>query len=409
MLFKLAVRNIWRNKRRTLITIGAIGFAVFLSSTMRSFQKGVWDSVIDNSVNLYFGFIQVHEDGYWEEQSLDKSMAYDTELQQIENKIEVIEGVAPRLESLALASAGDLTHGVMVSGVDPEKENNLTGIAEKMVSGEFLNINDDGAIVGQGVADKMKLKIQDTLVLISQGYHGVNAAGKFPIKGIFKYELPDLNKRMGYLSLPRAQQFYGAEGRVTSLAMNLENKEQVPKAMAALNAKLDASKYEVMDYQELMPELVQARKLDEGGGLIILGILYVLITFAIFGTILMMTKERSYEFGVLTAIGMKRWQLFGVVFTENVIVGIVGAVVGILLSIPIVYYLNQNPINMAELGGEEIKVTYEKFGMNPIFPAAFSFRVFFNQAILIFVISCILGIYPLLKIMNLHPIKAMRD
>jgi len=409
MLFTLAIRNIFRNKRRTLITIGAVAFAVFLSSTMRSFQKGVWDSVIENSVNLFFGYAQVHDNGYWDEQTLDNSLHYDKQLADLPNGIEEIKGLAPRLESLALASAGTLTQGVMVIGIDPEQENALTGISEKITTGRYLKDGDRGAIVAAGAAEKLKLKMGDTLVMISQGYHGVNAAGKFPIIGIFKYALPDLNKRLVYLPLPVAQDFYGATDRVTTLAMKINDKNEVPKAIKALNKNLDAEQYEVMDYETLMPELVQAKKLDEAGGYIILGILYALITFAIFGTILMMTKERSYEFGVLTAIGMKRWQLFGVVFTENVIVGIIGAIVGILMSIPIVYYLYTNPLNMAELGGEEIATTYEKFGMSPIFPAAFEFQIFFNQALLIFFITCILGIYPLMKILKLKPVQAMRN
>jgi len=408
MLLKLALRNIFRNKRRTLITIGAIAFAVFLSSVMVSFQKGVWDSVIASSVNLFFGYVQVHEKGFWDEQSLDNSMHYDAKLASLPSQVKEIKGMTPRLESLALASSGDFTHGVMVFGIVPELENAMTQIASKVEQGNYLAEKDEGALIAEGVAEKLKLAIGDTLVLISQGYHGVNAAGKFPVVGIFKYELPDLNKRMVYLSLDRAQYFYGAEDRVTSLAFNLDSKNEVPKAVAALNKELAGGNYEVMDYEELMPELVQAKKLDQVGGYIILGILYALITFAIFGTILMMTKERSYEFGVLTAIGMKRWQLFMVVFMENIITGIMGAIVGILMAIPIVRYLNLNPINMSEMADGAAEV-YEKFGMNPIFPAAFELGIFMNQALIIFIISCILGIYPLLKILKLQPIKAMRD
>ena len=408
MLFTLAIRNIFRNKRRSLITISAVCFAVFLSSTMRSFQKGVWDSVINNTVNSSVGFIQVHQQGFWDDKTLETSAEYNETLRSISDLSKKIVSATPRLESMALASAGDYTQGVFVMGVDPALEHGLTGVADKVIEGKYLQENDVGTIVGAGVAKKLKLSLGDTLVMISQGYHGVNAAGKFPIQGIVKFDLPELDKRWVMLSLPRAQQFYGAEGRVTSLALKLNDKDHINAVSNVLKEKLDPAVYEVMDYEQLMPELVQARKMDEAGGLIVLGILYALITFAIFGTIVMMTKERSYEFGVLTAIGMRRPQLFSIVFMENILVALVGALVGILLSIPIVYYLNQNPLDMSGMAEGAVEV-YEKFGMNPIFPAAFEFKIFFNQAMLIFMISCILGIYPLLKILRLHPIKAMRS
>ena len=117
MLLQLAFRNIWRNKRRTLITIGAVCFAVFLASFMKSFQKGAWDSIIDGSVNQYFGFAQIHKNGYWNDQSIDNSVLFDDQLKDLPNKANLVQAVIPRLESFALASEGELTAGVLVLGL----------------------------------------------------------------------------------------------------------------------------------------------------------------------------------------------------------------------------------------------------------------------------------------------------
>jgi len=409
MLLQLAWRNIWRNKRRTLITIGAIAFAVFLASFMRSFQKGVWDTVIDGAVNQFFGYVQIHGNGYWEDQTIDNSIEFDAALAALPQKVNLVEAVVPRIESFALASSGDLTSGVLVLGIDPEKENALTGIADKIVEGKFLTESDNSVIVASGLAKKLGLGLQDTLVIISQGYHGVNAAGKYPIKGIFKFGLPDLNKRLLILPLKTAATFYGAEGRVTTLALKIADRKTVPTAVANLKTQLiPIEKFEVLEWQKLIPELVEARQLDEAGGYIVLGILYLLITFAIFGTILMMTKERSYEFGVLTAIGMRRGKLFSIIWLETIIVAMIGAIVGILMSIPLVYYFNINPIDMAVMG-EEAVVAYEKMGIQSTLPTAFEFGIFFKQALVIFLVTSILALYPLITIMNLKPVEAMRN
>lgn len=409
MIFNLAWRNIWRNKRRTLITIAAVAFAVFMSAFMRSFQKGVWDMVVDGAVNVYYGYAQIHGNGYWEDQSLENAIAYEDRLKEIPNQIEEINSLVPRIESFALASEGDLTSGVLVLGISPELEDAMTEVSKRLVEGEFLREDDDAVIAASGLVEKLGLELNDTLILISQGYHGVNAAGKFPIKGIFEFAMPDLNKRLLLMPLLRAQSFYGAEGLVTTLAVDMDDRKDLPEVMPKLaSLLLPEEEYELMAWQELIPELVEARQVDEAGGVIILGILYLLIAFAIFGTILMMTKERSYEFGVLTAIGMGRWKLFYAVWLETIMLGLVGAICGILISIPVIYYFNVNPIPVSAIA-EGSAEAYEKFGIQGALPTAFEFEIFANQAVIIFIVASLLAVYPLINIMRLQPVKAMRD
>ena len=138
MLLKIAWRNIWRNRRRTLITAASIFFAVFFAIVMNSFQRGVWDNVINNVVRFYAGFAQVHQKGYQEEQSLDKSFVLTDELMNTMNAPSQVHLTAPRLESFALASYQTLTKGALIVGIDPEKEDKLTTLASRVSQGEYL-------------------------------------------------------------------------------------------------------------------------------------------------------------------------------------------------------------------------------------------------------------------------------
>jgi len=408
-LIKLAWRNIWRNKRRTLITISAIAFGVFFAAFMTAFNKGIFDSMMDGAIEQYFGYAQIHGENYWEDKVIDNSIEFDATLRAIPEKVAEVQDVIPRIESFALASAGDLTSGAFVIGIEPKKEDNLTNIKAKIVQGDYLTATDNAVILAEGLAKKLGLQLNDTLILLSQGYHGVNAAGKYPIKGIFKMGLPDLNKTLVYMPIKAAAYFLGAEGRATTLVLKIADKEILPQAIAGIKNYMPADqKYELMDWQQLMPELVETRQLKEGGNYIFIGILYLLIAFAIFGTILMMTKERSYEFGVLTAIGMRRNKLFSIVWLETIMVAIGGSIVGILMSMPLVYYLKIKPITVAMLG-EEAAAAYEKFGLQGELPAAFELPIFLYQALIIFLITSILAIYPFFKIRNLKPVEAMRD
>lgn len=407
MLLKLAWRNIWRNKRRTLITAASILFAVFFASFMQSIQKGAWDHMLSNVVNFYYGYAQVHQNGYWEEQSLDKAFAMNTSLKTL-NDVPEIKSMVPRIESFALASHQQTTKGVLVVGVDPEAENNMTQLSTRITEGSYLKPNDKAVLVGKGVAENLKLEVNDTIVLISQGYRGTNAAGKYPIKGLLHFGSPELNKRMVYLPLKEAQWFYGAEDLVTTMALKIDRKEDTPFAVKAAKERLDMEAYEVLDWQEMIPDLVEAKELDTAGNKLVLYILYLIIAFGIFGTILMMTKEREHEFGILLAIGMQRMKLATIVWLEILFISFIGIIAGFLLSVPLVRYFHLNPIDLSVMG-EDAVATYEKFGMEAVLPAAFELNIFLTQAITIFLIVTILAIYPLFKIRKLQPVEAMRS
>ena len=351
------------------------------------------------------GYGQIHQKGYWEEQVIDKAFALPADKMDAIESIDEIGGVIPRLESFGLVSATNITRGALVVGVDPVAEQSMTQLADRVSEGEYLVDDEQAVLVAEGLANILKLGVQDTLVIISQGYHGVNAAGKYLIKGLVNFGSPELNKQMVYLPLKTAQDFYGADGLLTSIALKIDDQDDIDSGLAAIGEVLDTSAYEIMKWDALLPDLVQARSLDSAGNYIVYFILYSIIAFGIFGTILMMTKEREYEFGVLIGIGMRRFALSSVVWMEIIMLGMLGALLGIVASTPVIWYFNQNPLRFSG----DYASTLEKFGFEPIFPAAFDLSIFVAQAAIVFAITVILAIYPWLKIRRLEPVKAMRD
>jgi putative ABC transport system permease protein len=185
---------------------------------------------------------------------------------------------------------------------------------------------------------------------------------------LLKFGSPELNKQMVYLTRREASDFFAAENLATTVALKLDGKGDVPAVLEALHAELDTAQYEIMAWQEMIPDLVEAKELDAAGNNLVLIVLYLIISFGVFGTILMMTKERQYEFGVLIGIGMRRLKLGLTVWLEIVFMGLLGVLAGIALSFPLVYYFQENPIDLSVMGEEAI-ATYEKFGMEPILPA----------------------------------------
>lgn len=404
MWFTLAWKNLWRNKHRTTITISAIFFAVILSVTASSLQDGVFDNFIKNMVGYYTGYIQIHQDGYWDHPVLDNSLerktAYEASLAQQEN----ITAVAPRLESYALASYGELTKGCMVVGISPEEENKITALKDKLVSGQYFARNDEPTVLlSEGLSKRLKLGLADTLYLIGQGYHGALAAGKYTIAGIVTFGSPELNDQLLFMPLFTAQEFFSAPNQVTSYVIGLSSDSYLEETVKKLRA-FSGDGHEVMSWQELLPEVHQHIEMDKASMYIILGILYLLICFGIFGTLLMMMVERRYEMGMLVAIGMKKRKLAGLFLTESIMTVLIGSALGILCSIPVTMYLKAYPIRI----GGEMAEAYKQFNFEPIFPASTDPSIFVTQGIIVLVIGLILSMYPVIRALRLDPVKAMR-
>lgn len=405
MFLKMAWRNIWRNKRRTFITMASIFFAVILAVIMRSANTGIYDHMVHNVVSFSSGYIQIHQKGYWNEQSIDNSFKEDQKLfHLLSNQKDIVEFV-PRLESFALLSSGDKTKGVLVIGVVPDKENNITHLQEKIVEGSYINANDDGVLLSEDLAAGLSLHAGDTIVLLSQGYHGASAAGKYFIKGIIHFGSPELNKRLVHMPIKLMQEMYGAENQMTSVSLMIEeggNLEDIKKNLVSI---VDTMQYEVLDWKHMMPELDQIIEGDKSGDYIVIGILYLVIAFGVFGTILMMTRERLHEFGILVAIGMKKYLLAIVVIMESFFIAFIATIAGMFGAIPIIMRFKKHPIKF----GGELEKMYDSYGMESIIPFSDKLIVFTEQAFVIFLLSIFLSLYAARKIFSLNAIDALRS
>ena len=405
MYLTLAWRNIWRNKRRSFITIGSITFAVFLACIMRSMQLGSYERMIENAARFYTGYIQVHKNGFWDDKTIDNSFEYNKSLiSKIENTPGV-EVAVPRVESFALAAFGTKTKGAFVLGIAPEKEDQLTRVKDKLVEGSYLSKDDKSVMIAQGLAEYLKMGIGDTIILISQGYHGANAAGIYPVKGIMKFPIPDQNNQTVYLPLKEAQWFYNLENQLTSIALVVDKAKNVEIIVADISVQLDTTALEVMGWYDLMPDLVQGIEIDNISGKVMLWILYSVIGFGMFGTYLMMTAERMYEFGVMMSVGMKRILMQFIIFIEMVMMTSIGVIMGVGISLPILIYYYNNPIFISG----EAATAIENFGVEAAYFFSLQPSLFYNQAWAIFIMALILSLYPLIIIQNLKPVKAMRE
>lgn len=400
---KLAWRNIWRNKRRAFITMGSIVISLFFVLFIRQMQLWTFNYNIETAVSGYVGYLQITDTAFIDEQTLDNSITLDQIPSKEIQDIEGVRGVFPRIMNGALASIGIKSKGTAIMGITPSIDAKEMELEQKLIDGELISDQDESIMITSNMAKFYKVSIGDSIVLFSQGYQGYTAAGVYPIKGILDMPTGAMSN-MIFMSLPSAQYFYAAEDRITSLLINIDKPNDLENIKAEIQSKITDQSLVVRTWKEVSPELSQGFDLSSNSGIVIAGILYMIVGFGMFGTMVMLYNERLFEFGVLLSIGMKKISLLFVTIMEMIILTIGGIVLGNIAVFPLLYYLNQNPI---ELTGDAAESAAYK-GVDPIISTGLFSDVFIANSITILIISLVLSFYLIIKILKLKPLEAMR-
>ncbi|MCB9222974.1 MAG: ABC transporter permease [Crocinitomicaceae bacterium] len=402
MILRLARKNIWRNRRRTTITIMAIGFAVMSAVMMRSVNAGMEEKMLESIVKNNMGYIQIHLNGFWDEQTLDNGFYTDNEMISEIEEIPNILSIDKKLEAGTLSSFGNFTRGTFIMSYDQTKEIPKK-ITNNIIEGSFPESGNSEILMGNELADYLGVNVGDTLVFFGQGYQGATAAGLYSVSGLIDMHMPELNRVIAYMCMEDLQYYLSAPDLVTALVIDLKDPEILEETKNEIS-QIVGEEYEVMTWKQMSPELEQLMLTSQSKNWIMHFILYMVITFVMFGTILMATQERRYELGVLLAIGMKKWKTMLMIVTETIIISLIGVLVGIGLAAPVAYYFHYNPI---VLKGEQADMMSD-MGFEPVIPFSIDPGIALDHAMIVLVISLVLVIYPIMIVKKLKPVEAMK-
>lgn len=388
-----------------MITVSAIAFAVIVSVLLQSLNRGSYEMMIDRMVSFNTGYLQIQDFRYDDEASLDNAFFYDEELRErVLHADDRIRKILPRLQTFMLAANGASARGAMVFGIDPEKEDRFNDLKRYRTEGRFFELDEQAAVLSQGMADRLQLTVGDTLVLLGQGRFGMSASGLFKITGLMDHPIREMNNQAVYLPLNTAQEFLSAEDHLTALMIAPEQERQTESVAAALRQALrHDDELVVFTWPELMPELLDLMEFDLAGPRLMTVILYVVIGFGFFGTILTMTMERIREFGVLLSVGMRRVRLAAVVFLETLFICLMGAITGVILSLGLIALID--PIR---LSGRAAQAVID-MGFEPVLPLSYAPDQFYTQGIYVFLIAMLVFLFPLWKLFRLNIIEAARS
>ncbi|MEZ4524387.1 MAG: FtsX-like permease family protein [Desulfobacterales bacterium] len=407
MDFAMAWRNIWRNRRRSLLTISAIAFAVALLVFMLSFQFGTYETMISSAVKVHTGFFQVQAKKYREKQEIHYTVPDPEAIGRILDSIGAVTACTFRAESFSLASSEERTYGVMVTGIDPRRETGVSTIGKLIRQGEFLSPGDENqALIGEILAKNLRVGLGDPLTVLGQGREGSVAATVLAVKGIFKSGQDEFDRNALYIPLSYFQEVYemgSSVHRVVGLTRFQEDvpavKESIRKALQTADADHSLA---VLDWKELMPGLVQSIKLDLSFGIIFYIFLIIVVAFSILNTFLMAIFERTREFGVLMALGTTRGRLTRLLLTESLCMTLIGIVSGMILGVMITLWYQSRGIDFGE--ASELLAQY---GIPGIMYPKLTLLSASIGPMLVFFITFWAALWPALKVRKLKPVEAM--
>jgi len=403
---KMAWRNLWRNPRRTILTISAIAFASLLLVFMLSFQFGSYETMINSSVKIHTGHLQVQSLGYQDKKSIRLVVPDPDAIAKILDQIQSVEAYTFRANAFSLVSSKKRTYGSMVIGIDPVKEEKVSTLKSLIRKGSYLAEDDTNQVlIGNLLAKNLKLNIQDEITLLGQGRDGSIAATVVKVKGIYSSGIDDLDRNSIHMPLKYFQDVYGMYGAVHEVVVTGKSLKDVDKIRSLLSIfikKIKKHPLVVLDWKELTPGLLQSIELDLVSGIIFYFLLILVVAFSILNTFLMVIFERTKEFGVLKAIGTTPGRLTKLLLIESISMTIIGIVAGIIAGSLITLFFQGHGIDIS--GASDL---LSQFGISGrIYPRLSILSALIGPGA-VFIITVLAALYPAFKIRSLNPIEAM--
>lgn len=400
---KIAWRNLWRNTRRTLITSASVFFGVFFAIFMTSVQKGSFENMIGNMARFYSGYIQIQQTDFKENPGVNNSFQISQQFEEQINTNKRITSSASRIQTFALASNETTSFPAIIFGVNPEDENFISQLSKHIEEGEYISGGSKDLMIGKVLANNLNLNVGDSLILLGQGYHGVTAVGIYKVAALLDFPLPDLSKQIIYMDLANCQEFVSIQGKITSKIIMVENTEDVNKVMSDLESGVGGD-IVIYSWKDLMPELLNLIEGKEASSAMVKSLLFMIIGFGVWATIMMMMHERKRELGVMIAIGFQKSKLLFMMLTESFLIGIIGIISGLAVSYPIMWYMFKNPIIITG----EMAETYKNMGFEPKISFSINPEIFYNPAITIMIIFMLVSLYQIYYVAKLKVVDSLK-
>lgn len=402
LILKMAFRNIFRHKRRTVLTGLSMLVGFVLAVIFIGWADGMYNNIIKSFTGSRLGHIQIHEKSYLERPSLYKTIDNPARIGEILNQIKEVQSWAPRVFSAGLASVGEKSAGVQIIGIDPEKETETTHFDKKIIEGKTFSKNPSHeAIIGKGLAEILKAKVSDEIVIISQAADGSIADDLYTIVGISSSGDDISDRTSFYLHIKDAQELLVLGGRVHEIAVTVDKLSHVAKVNKSIKDRIGNPDLAVQPWQVFAKSFYQAMQADKEGMWVMLIIIVFIVAVGVLNTVLMSVLERRREYGVMKAVGTKPGQIIRLVLLEVSILALICIILGAGLGFAANSFLSTHGIKFGEgftYGGMKFDTGY----------AEINARSFIIPAVTVLLCAALVSLYPSIKAAKTEPAKTMR-
>lgn len=407
-LLVLAIRNLLRNIRRTLLTAAAISFGLAMIVFTVAFQEGSYEDMITTGVSQLAGHVVVQAPGYQEEKDeklvVERSSQVAETLRQAFPEATIARRIS--VSGLLVSTTGSVGAGLVL--VEPSAEASVITLDDKVVDGEWLDDEDDrGIVIGRGMAELLGVELGDRLVYMGQHGGEEVASRLFRVKGIFRTGSAEMDGFLAYGHLRAGFELLEREDVANQVTLHLTDADRSNTVRDEAVRLLDGQEVDVRTWVAALPELSSLIEVDRSSGNVTLAIIGLIVAMGVLNTVLMSTLERTREFGVMLALGMRPWRIGALVLLEGAVLGLVGALVGVLFGALLLWPTMAYGIDITAMAGGEA------MDMGSVAMSAIVFPVWAWGRILGFTVGAVFftilsAAWPAWRVTRLTPVEAMR-
>lgn len=407
VLFRIAWRNLWRQRRRSLLTASAMAVGVAMCMGMIALVDGMYARMFDVLVTQSLGHVQLHHPAFPADQQLQDTVGgLSARLSAIDTD-PAIRGAAPRLLAFGLAAGESDAVGARFTGILPAREDAVSGLAAKVVEGTYLSDEQaDAVLLGAGLADKLKVKVGGSVVLITQAADGSMGNAVFQVVGLVETGSAALDAGSAWVHLAPLQEVLALQDQAHELVVQLHDPERLEEGRTKIQAGAAGTELLVRTWQEANPTAAKLLGSQNVGKAIMLGIVFSVAALGVLNTMLMSVFERTRELGVLRAIGMTPLRVLGLVLAEATLLGGLSSAAGLLLGGLFDLFLVYRGIDMS-LDGKGM--SYAGIRFDPIIRGEVHADGILMTIGFVFFVSIVAAIWPAIRAARLRPVDAMRQ
>lgn len=406
LYIRLGWRNIWRNKRRSMVVISSIGTGVLLMLFTMSLVNGMNYQMIDNTISTSLGHVSIHRKGFSENLKPSYGFMPDRLLYERTGSAHEVAGWAPRVKIQGMIRSSEASQGVIITGIDPARERTVSMLPQYMLKGmgEGYPESSDGQwiIISKQLAEKLDLIPGDRLVLMLQDRNNVIVGESFYLRGVYYSPIDSFDKFVVFTGIKKLQSFAAMGDSISEISVRTRDRNLSTAAKNEIAGFITESSIEVKTWQEMAPSMMSAIRLYDAIMFIFFMIIFITVIFSVANTMIMAVMERFHELGVMKCIGTRPFNIFLMVTSEAVNLGIAGLASGLAASMILLGVFAWTGIDLT-IFSESMRI----WGTGSVIYPLLMVKDIISSTVIVFITAVIASVYPALKAARIKPMEAL--